>query len=484
MNEEALKDAYNQFANTGYNGDQNEFYTLLSENSEAFADSYGLFKNSGYNGSEDEYKTLLGLKKKDSSTDATLPTEGGESVSGGSDLLDTSIQDREAQGHQTDISLFTDGSDKDAVAAAAEQERGIFYEEQGLDFKNINELKKRREELEEEKSAYQEDVLNTKFELNGGIKRDDKFFVPKDKGFFESQKTIEEGGYDEVTKDKALEFATGATAVNVAMTIGDYVLPGGGSEGGRSERSILDDIGSVEEELNESRPQVIKAEEAYNTQITNSFLEQGYRGDRLTQLMENADIKQEYVESKLITINGQDSTGVTVEEGIYDDEFISGLQDGSIKVEVHPSIKDTDYGRYLENAIAVQSNAGGEFGDIYDAFVSGNYGILSGTLEVLEIGEAVDSSLEYSDKGGVLAREVKDKKDQVDMMQRMYQYPGFMQSMRAGEFSDAAFQLGRGIAGSTGQIAISAIGARLAIPQPYLMGFIAVSAAGQRVLKI
>lgn len=484
MNEEALKDAYNQFANTGYNGDQNEFYTLLSENSEAFADSYGLFKNSGYNGSEDEYKTLLGLKKKDLSTDVTLPTEGGESVSGGSDLLDTSIKDRETQGHQTDISLFTDGSDKDAVAAAAEQERGIFYEEQGLDFKNINELKKRREELEEEKSAYQEDVLNTKFELNGGIKRDDKFFVPKDKGFFESQKTIEEGGYDEVTKDKALEFATGATAVNVAMTIGDYVLPGGGSEGGRSERSILDDIGSVEEELNESRPQVIEAEEAYNTQITNSFLEQGYRGDRLTQLMENADIKQEYVESKLITINGQDSTGVTVEEGIYDDEFISGLQDGSIKVEVHPSIKDTDYGRYLENAIAVQSNAGGEFGDIYDAFVSGNYGILSGTLEVLEIGEAVDSSLEYSDKGGVLAREVKDKKDQVDMMQRMYQYPGFMQSMRAGEFSDAAFQLGRGIAGSTGQIAISAIGARLAVPQPYLMGFIAVSAAGQKSLSL
>ena len=42
MNEEALKDAYNLFSNTGYNGDQNEFYTLLSENSEAFADSYGL----------------------------------------------------------------------------------------------------------------------------------------------------------------------------------------------------------------------------------------------------------------------------------------------------------------------------------------------------------------------------------------------------------------------------------------------------------
>jgi len=67
MNEEALKDAYGLFTNTGYNGTQDEFYTLLSDNAEAFADSYGLFKSSGYNGSEDDYRELLGLKKKDSS---------------------------------------------------------------------------------------------------------------------------------------------------------------------------------------------------------------------------------------------------------------------------------------------------------------------------------------------------------------------------------------------------------------------------------
>ena len=64
MNEEALKDVYGLFSQSGYNGSQDEFYTLLSENAEAFADSYGLFKKSGYNGSEDEYKNLLGLKKK------------------------------------------------------------------------------------------------------------------------------------------------------------------------------------------------------------------------------------------------------------------------------------------------------------------------------------------------------------------------------------------------------------------------------------
>ena len=199
--------------------------------------------------------------------------------------------------------------------------------------------------------------------------------------------------------------------------------------------------------------------------------------------MENADIKQEYVKSKLFTVNGQESTGVTIEEGIYDDEFISGLQDGSIKVEVHPSIKDTDYGKYLENAIAVQSNAGGELGDIYDAFASGGYGTIAGSLEIIESVEAV-GDLEYGDKGGVIAREVKDVQDQYTNMQRMYRYPGFMQSMRAGEFSDAAFQLGRGIAGSTVQIAISAIGTKLKVPKKYMYGFIAGSAAGQKSLSL
>ena len=487
MNEEAIQHAYDLFTNDGYTKSVDEFKTLMSSNPDALAHSYGLFQSDGYSKSLEEFQALMAgtqqeeVKKKDLSTDATLPTEGGESVSGGSDLLDTSIKDRETQGHQTDISLFTDGSDKDAVAAAAEQERTVFYEEQGLDFKKINELKKRREELEEEKKAAEQKIVDEKMFM-AGIKPvgddSDQYYIPKDNnvftGFVEGMRQTFSG--PDYNNEDQFVIGSREDAEKAAIELSGSLVS--------SDNSILNEIGDVEKELNESRPQVIKAEEAYNTQITNSFLEQGYRGDRLTQLMENADIKQEYVKSKLITINGQESTGVTVEEGIYDDEFISGLQDGSIKVEVHPSIKDTDYGRYLENAIAVQSNAGGEFGDIKDALMSGGFGTVAGTLEVLEIGEGVDSSLEYSDKGGVLAREFKDVQDQYTDMQRMYQYPGFMQSMRAGEFSDAAFQLGRGIAGSTVQIAISAIGTKLKIPQKYLMGFIGVSAAGQKSLSL
>ena len=80
MNEEALKDAYSLFTQSGYSGSQDEFYTLLSDNAEAFADSYALFKGSGYKGSEDNYKELLGLKKKDSSAlqDAAAQTASGD----------------------------------------------------------------------------------------------------------------------------------------------------------------------------------------------------------------------------------------------------------------------------------------------------------------------------------------------------------------------------------------------------------------------
>ena len=436
---------------------------------------YETWKSDVFTGAQQEE-----AKKKDLSTDSTLPAEGGESVSGGGDLLDASIQDREAQGHQTDISLFTDSSDKDAVAAAAEQERGIFYEEQGLDFNKINELQKRREELEEEKKAAEQKIIDEKMFM-AGIKPvgddSDQYYIPKDNdiftGFVEGiRQTF--SGPDYENEDQFI-IGSREDAEKAAIKLSSSLKT--------SDNSILNEIGIIEKELNNVRPQVIEAEEAYNTQITNSFLEQGYTGDRLNQLMENADIKQEYVKSKLFTVNGQESTGVTIEEGIYDDEFISGLQDGSIKVEIHPSIKDTDYGKYLENAIAVQSNAGGEFGDIYNAFVSGNYGLLAGSLEIIESVEAV-GDLEYGDKGGIIARESKDVQDQYTNMQRMYRYPGFMQSMRAGEFSDAAFQLGRGIAGSTGQIAISAIGTKLKVPKKYMYGFIAGSAAGQKSLSL
>ena len=74
MNEEAIKDAYNLFVQTGYNQDINTFKQLIGSNPEALQDAYNLFVHTGYNQDINTFKSLMGvgvvpqedLKKKES----------------------------------------------------------------------------------------------------------------------------------------------------------------------------------------------------------------------------------------------------------------------------------------------------------------------------------------------------------------------------------------------------------------------------------
>ena len=63
MNEEAIKDAYNLFVQTGYNKSIDDFKKLIASNPDALNDSYKLFTNTGYNKSIDDYKVLMGLNQ-------------------------------------------------------------------------------------------------------------------------------------------------------------------------------------------------------------------------------------------------------------------------------------------------------------------------------------------------------------------------------------------------------------------------------------
>ena len=79
MNEKAFKQLYEEFVNTGYKGDRQEFIELLSTNTDAFMQGFNAFTSTGYNGDEDAFAELIGvtspLKKKDE------PQESGDSPS-------------------------------------------------------------------------------------------------------------------------------------------------------------------------------------------------------------------------------------------------------------------------------------------------------------------------------------------------------------------------------------------------------------------
>jgi hypothetical protein len=70
MNEEALKDAYDHFYRTGYDGNIIQFRDLLNTNKEAVQDAYNHFVETGYEGDINAFKDLVGVepvKKKEPS---------------------------------------------------------------------------------------------------------------------------------------------------------------------------------------------------------------------------------------------------------------------------------------------------------------------------------------------------------------------------------------------------------------------------------
>ena len=65
MNEQALKDAYELFSQSGYNGSFEKFVELITSNPDALSDSYTLFTENGYAGTLDDFSGLMGVKKKE-----------------------------------------------------------------------------------------------------------------------------------------------------------------------------------------------------------------------------------------------------------------------------------------------------------------------------------------------------------------------------------------------------------------------------------
>lgn len=505
MDEIKAQELYDFFNKEGYDlGDFNNFTSALEDEIKR-KELYDFFNKEGYDvGSLDNFN----LKKKDPSEVSTSPTEGGESVSGGTEALDQSLQDRLDQGH-IDLSTFTTGTDQEAMEQSTIAEKTRIYEAYGIDYNEYNDLKEKREKLEQEKIEYQDNLLRTRFLMLPGteVKKVDgelKYYRPAgDIGTIESIRAITSGQtYEEYTASKpeiyekveisredAIKYTESEESFGMSFLTdaADFLIGSLSEEGTRTARdqeSILSDIGDTDSRINEISDQAIQAEEYYNTRMVNSLMAQGYKGDRLNQLIENAGIDSEYVKSGLFKINGEDSSAANIEDKMYDRDFIDGLQDGSIKVSIDPSMAETEYGRYIQNAIAIQSNSGSEISDILDEFIAGGLGSVAGVLEVGESVEGLIPGTDYGEKGGVMARIPDDVAKQIRMAQRMYKYPGFMEALRAGEFKDAAYLLGRGIAGSGIQISAMAIAKYYGVDPKITMALMGISAGGQKSLTL
>ena len=430
MNEEALKDAYNLFSNTGYNGDQNEFYTLLSENSEAFADSYGLFKGSGYDGSEDDYKELLGLKKKDVSVSpSTLPQKDSE---------DTALQSEASQ-------------------PSLEQDVQSSLEERFSGFKDLPK--------DEQTNLTKQEELRPFFEANG-LDLDEKL------DFENKKKSLEEADRKKEETDKELGFLE---KIYKNMTSPEEI-----------EDMLVTEEDSVNNYFSQNSDKIFEAEKQYNQakveQIKSNYPPQ----ERLAQFQaEGIDLG--YIPIKNLRINGEEVSIKDFEAKAYDQEFIDQLQAGEVSMEV----LDTQDNKVLKNLNSLlnrQMESGGQWGDIAQSFYAGGLDMLvAGPLELLEGVGAQASPYQqtmFKLQGGFLANKVHKYANSQRDKTRLYEQSSMSESLLEGNYGNAMFQAGNAIAESAPLILGMYASAPLGLAEGATLGFAGISAGGLKDIEL
>ena len=430
MNEEALKDAYNLFSNTGYNGDQNEFYTLLSENSEAFADSYGLFKGSGYDGSEDDYKELLGLKKKDVSVSpSTLPQKDSE---------DTALQSEASQ-------------------PSLEQDVQSSLEER---FSGLKDLPK-----DEQTNLRKQEELRPFFEANG-LDLDEKL------DFDNKRKALEESDRKKEEADKELGFLE---RIYKNMTSPEEI-----------EDMLVTEEDSVNNYFSQNSDKIFEAEKHYNRFKVDEINSTYPPEERLAQFQaEGIDLG--HIPIKNLRINGEEVSVKDFEAKAYDQEFIDQLQAGEVSMEV----LDTQGNEVLENLNRLlnrQMESGGQWGDIAQSFYAGGLDMLvAGPLELLEGVGAQASPYQqtmFKLQGGFLANKVHKYANSQRDKTRLYEQSSMSESLLEGNYGNAMFQAGNAIAESAPLILGMYASAPLGFAEGATLGFAGVSAGSLKDLEL
>ena len=430
MNEEALKDAYGLFTQSGYNGTQDEFYTLLSDNAEAFADSYGLFKGSGYSGSEDDYKELLGLKKKDSFQlqDATAPKDSEVSLSvsqdGQSSLeqdVQVSLEERLAKRKSLPI--------EEQIALVKQDELRPFYESQGLnldDKLNFEAIKKSKAEEEKKKKEAEQEL-----------------------SFFSKL-------YNRITSTEDLE-----------------------------EDFQTTDEDKADQYLANNEEKIFEAEKQYNIakakQITEVF-----SPDQRKEQFEEQGVDLGYMPTSFIKVNGEDFSVKELQKNLYDSEFINKLQSEEINVDIDNSIED-DTLQSLIDLRDRQKESGGQWGDIAQSFYSGALDqLVAGPVEFLESTFATNPYQRsiVNAMGGRLASKIRNEANRVREKTRVYQEDGMTKSLLKGNFSDAMFQAGNALSESAPLILGMYASAPLGLAEGATLGFAGVSAYGLKSLEL
>ena len=477
MNEEALKDVYGLFSQSGYNGSQDEFYTLLSENAEAFADSYGLFKKSGYNGSEDEYKNLLGLKKKDATQDVSSILEKTQQEATTSNLEEPeSFLDSEEYSYpdfsQPQVTQEDLKEQLDAGVSEDLAEDNNFVQDMYAKITSTEDIEDMYST--EGKFLYEQDWMSNVPETSQGTQdlsaAQVNFYSQKDSDFGVKKKEFED----------RLRYLS-----NVKESPEEYLKRVLGEDYKYSEQEIeaakeLHDEQFVK--LNKEYLDFINKEEYKSLQadwsdyIFNTVKEQHPEEDESFIMKRSMQLGMNpyNVRRDGLSINGSRASYSEVEDYLYlnYDELVSNPE----SIEISDELIGDEF-KNLRGLKEQQLNSGGAFGDFFENILTRSIGFGAGFAEATMSLDPV-LAYEYSADIMPIAKELKELGESYAKNNiRKYKY-GISESIANGEYQDATNQ----VANMTGSAIFDIV--LMMFTKGYGLGASSLSAGGDYSMSV
>jgi len=469
MNEEALKDAYSLFTQSGYSGSQDEFYTLLSDNAEAFADSYALFKGSGYKGSEDNYKELLGLKKKDSSAlqDAAAQMASGDTPST-SDLSQSSLEQDVQASLEERLSGFRDLPEQEQLNAVNNEAKKPFYEAQGIDYQEMLNFQSVLDNQKQEKQEEEE--------------------VSEESSFLSNL-------YDKITSTEDLEQDMFTTDVDLANQYFADNRDKMRSAKAQYSRARFDDILKTSKDNQEFAKRIEDADIDTNdlampelnidgqSKSFNEWLDYWMEGDNVEDQQKAIKEQEEY--------DNAIKEGMSAEEA--SEKFLkTQVPDISINVpkESDPNYKALKYADDLMNR-QLGSGSSRTF-DAFEGLLATTVDLGAGLLEQVEKVGALSASAQsgstmpwdlYMMKGGHFANKVRDYANDIRENTRIPEEGSISEAILNGNVEDAVYQTASGVANAIPFTVAVALAAPVAGPTGALV-LGGASAAGMKSLEL
>ena len=359
-----------------------------------------------YTKSYDEFTSKYSVKKKDSSmpqgASAQVDTEVSPSVS---EDGQSSLEQKTQLSLEERLASYDGVSNEEKIKIARQEDQRPFFEDQGLNYDDFLSAKNKEEEVESTRKTQEE----------------------KD-----NQASWAEKWYDRFSN---------------------------WSEYNQEQTELAEKDATSKLYLSGNEEKIQSAKTEYDNALFQSIAKSSQSPEEFSKALEDSDIDSHNIRMSAMTIDGKEASINEALDYWMKTDNVNAAQDGeSVNFSITvPDPSDPSYEsiKYVEDFMNRQIDSGGRFGDWGQNLLATTIDLGAGFLEQVEKVQAISESAKsnstmpwdlYMQGGGYFANKVSDYAESIREKTRIPEESSITKAIFDGNFDDAFFNTGNGIA--------------------------------------